>query len=206
MREAIDAGLVPIGKRFFNQDITSIMEAPDLTPGRSWTAKVLGFVPGLFDEGAGEFRSSARSIRRATSGTTRCCGTASPTCRWASTSTSATTCWRRASTGRPPRACRALRQPLRRRAAEEAMSTRAQDREHALFSRSFTLGNLGVMKDMLTGLPKDVLAQIERDAGFRQGIHRQRPLMPKRRRAEPVKYAKTMAAARPWRSSRSTSA
>jgi hypothetical protein len=53
MREAIDAGLVPIGKRFFNQDITSIMEAPDLAPGRSWTAKVLGAVPGLFDEGAG---------------------------------------------------------------------------------------------------------------------------------------------------------
>ena len=34
--------MVPIGKRFFNQDITSIMEAPDLTPGRSLTAKVLG--------------------------------------------------------------------------------------------------------------------------------------------------------------------
>jgi hypothetical protein len=53
MHEALDSGLVPIGHRFFNQDITSIMEAPDLTPGRSWTAKVLGFVPGLFDEGAG---------------------------------------------------------------------------------------------------------------------------------------------------------
>jgi len=35
----------------------------------------------------------------------------------------------------------------------------------ALFSRSFTLGNLAIMKDMLTGLPQDVKAQILRDAG-----------------------------------------
>jgi hypothetical protein len=39
MREAIDNGLVPIGKRFFKQDIDSVMEAPDLTPGRSWTSQ-----------------------------------------------------------------------------------------------------------------------------------------------------------------------
>ena len=50
---------MPIGHRFFNQDITSIMESPDLTPGRSWTAKVLGFVPGLFDEAAGNAVKSA---------------------------------------------------------------------------------------------------------------------------------------------------
>jgi hypothetical protein len=53
MHEAIDSGLVPIGHRFFNQDITSVMESPDLTPGRSWTAQILGAVPGLFDEAAG---------------------------------------------------------------------------------------------------------------------------------------------------------
>jgi hypothetical protein len=38
-----------------------------------------------------------------------------------------------------------------------------------MFSRSFTMGNLGVLKDVFTGLPKDVLAQIERDAGFGRG-------------------------------------
>src|SRR6185437_10625132 len=53
---------------------------------------------------------------------------------------------------------------------KEAMSEMATKVSNfALFSRSFTLGNLGVMKDMLTGLPKDVLAQIERDAGFKAG-------------------------------------
>lgn len=35
----------------------------------------------------------------------------------------------------------------------------------ALFSRSFTLGNLGAMKDMITGLPRDVQSQILRDTG-----------------------------------------
>jgi hypothetical protein len=38
-----------------------------------------------------------------------------------------------------------------------------------MFSRSFTMGNLGVLKDVFTGLPKDVLGQIERDAGFGRG-------------------------------------
>ncbi|CAO3353104.1 transglycosylase SLT domain-containing protein [Azospirillum melinis] len=35
----------------------------------------------------------------------------------------------------------------------------------AMFSRTFTIGNLGVMKDMLTGLPSEVRSQIARDAG-----------------------------------------
>ena len=41
-----------------------------------------------------------------------------------------------------------------------------------LFSRSFTIGNLGVMKDMINGLPRDVRAQIGRDltAVERKGI------------------------------------
>jgi hypothetical protein len=53
MHEAIDSGLVPIGHRFFNQDITGMMETPDLVPGRSITSKLAAFVPGLFDEAAG---------------------------------------------------------------------------------------------------------------------------------------------------------
>jgi hypothetical protein len=48
----------------------------------------------------------------------------------------------------------------------EAMSANARKiANFVLFSRSFTLGNLGVMKDMLTGFPRDIAAQIERDAG-----------------------------------------
>jgi len=48
----------------------------------------------------------------------------------------------------------------------EAMSQMSQKIANiALFSRTFKIGNLGVMKDMLTGLPQDVQAQILRDHG-----------------------------------------
>jgi hypothetical protein len=62
----------------------------------------------------------------------------------------------------------------------------------ALFSRSFTLGNLGAIKDMLTGLPKDVIAQIERDAGFRAGAINEAGELAGPG-AEAVKFAKGMA-------------
>jgi hypothetical protein len=63
---------------------------------------------------------------------------------------------------------------------KEAMSDGATKVANMLlFSRSFTLGNLGVLKDMFTGLPKDVISQIERDTG---------PVNP-----EAVGYAKSLA-------------
>jgi hypothetical protein len=191
MREAIDAGLVPIGKRFFNQDITSIMEAPDLAPGRSWTAKLLGAVPGLFDEAAGV--AVKRAIDKAGD-------------FWHNT-----LLWDRIAdlqmglyaNFREEMLAKGIdRQTANRVAAhwanryagalpQEAMSDAARKVANVLlFSRSFTLGNLGVMKDMLTGLPKDVIAQIERDAGFGKGsIEGALP----EQAAEGVKYAKTLA-------------
>lgn len=166
MHEAIDNGLVPIGHRAFNQDISSIMEAPDLSPGRSWTAKVLGAVPGLFDEGAGNAVKAA--IDKAGD-------------FWHNT-----LLWDRVAdlqmglytNFRDDLMAKGVdRQTAARAAAHwanryagalpnEAMSDGARKFANVLlFSRSFTLGNLGAMKDMFTGLPKDVLAQISRDAG-----------------------------------------
>jgi hypothetical protein len=192
MREAIDAGLVPIGKRFFNQDITSIMEAPDLAPGRSWTAKVLGAVPGLFDEGAGV--AVRRAIDKAGD-------------FWHNT-----LLWDRVAdlqaglyaNFRDDMVARGIdRQTAARVSAhwanryagalpQEAMSDAARKVANMLlFSRSFTMGNLGVMKDMLTGLPKDVIAQIERDAGFGRGSIE--AAEPGAAAAEGVAYAKTLA-------------
>jgi hypothetical protein len=169
MREAIDNGLVPIGKRFFKQDITSIMEAPDLTPGRSWTAKMLGFVPGLFDEAAGT--AVKRAIDKAGD-------------FWHNT-----LLWdrigdlqmglytnlrddllARASTGRRPPRRGALRQPLRRRAAAGGHVRRGpQSREHAAVLAHLHDGQPRRAEGHADRLPKDVLAQIERDAGFRAG-------------------------------------
>jgi hypothetical protein len=166
MREAIDNGLVPIGKRFFNQDIHAIMEEPNLTPGRSWTAKVLGFVPGLFDPAKGV--AVRRSIDRAGD-------------FWHNT-----LLWDRigdlqmglyanmrddllAKGIDPQTSARVAAHWANRYAGalpQEAMSDGARKFANMLlFSRSFTLGNLGAMKDMLNGLPRDVRAQISRDVG-----------------------------------------
>lgn len=170
MHEAIDAGLVPIGKRFFNQDINAVMEAPDLTPGRSLTAKALALVPGWFDEAAGV--AVKKAIDKAGD-------------FWHNT-----LLWDRIAdlqaglyvNFRSDMIAKGMDQTTASRIAahfanryagalpKEAMSEAATKvANFMLFSRSFTLGNLGVMKDMLTGLPKDVLAQIERDAGMRAG-------------------------------------
>ena len=170
MHEAIDNGLVPIGHRFFNQDINSIMEAPDLNPGRSLTAKALALVPGLYDEAAGT--AVKRAIDKAGD-------------FWHNT-----LLWDRVGDlqmglyknfldagiekGLDRATSAKVAAHLANRYAgslpKEAMSDGATKLANLmLFSRSFTLGNLGVMKDMLTGLPKDVMSQIERDAGFRAG-------------------------------------
>jgi hypothetical protein len=166
MREAIDSGLVPIGKRFFNQDISSIMEQPNLTPGRSWTSQVLGFVPGLFDAKAGD--AVRRSIDRAGD-------------FWHNT-----LLWDRVgdlqmglytnfrddltAKGIDPQSSARIAAHWANRYAgalpQEAMSDAARKISNMLlFSRSFTLGNLGAMKDMFNGMPRDVRAQISRDVG-----------------------------------------
>lgn len=190
MHEAIDSGLVPIGHRFFNQDITSIMESPDLTPGRSFTAKVLGFAPGLFDDDAGTAVKS--SIDKAGD-------------FWHNT-----LLWDRVSdlqmglyvNFRADAMADGFDQQTASRMAahwanryagslpKEAMSDGATKIANMLlFSRSFTIGNLGVLKDVFTGLPKDVIAQIERDAGFGPGsIDAASP-----EAAQAVSYAKSMA-------------
>ena len=110
---------------------------------------------------------NAPSIGSATSGTTRCSGIASAICRWGSTRTSATNVM---AEGVDPQTASRMAAHWANRFAgalpQEAMSANATKVANMLlFSRTFTMGNLGVMKDMLGGLPKDVLAQIERDAG-----------------------------------------
>ena len=193
MHEAIDAGLVPIGHRFFNQDISSIMEEPNLTPGRSLTAKLLGAVPGLFDEGAGNAVKAA--IDKAGD-------------FWHNT-----LLWDRVgdlqaglySNFRDNMLAKDIDRGTATKIAAhfanrfagslpvEAMSDNARKvANFFMFSRTFTMGNLGVMKDMLTGLPKDVLAQLERDGGFGAGAIG-RAEEGTEAAQEGVKYAKSLA-------------
>jgi hypothetical protein len=166
MRRAIDNGLVPIGHRFFNQDLTGLLEEPNIRPGRSLTAKAVGGAVGMVNEGAGEAVKAA--IDKAGD-------------VWHNT-----LLWDRVADlqmglytnlerdmigkGLPPQTASRLAAHFANRYAgslpNEAMSNGARKLANvALFSRTFTLGNLGAMKDMLTGLPGDVQAQLARDVG-----------------------------------------
>lgn len=170
MHEAIDNGLVPIGHRFFNQDITSVMESPDLSPGRSLTSKILAAVPGLFDEAAGT------AVKQAVD---KAGDFWHNTLLWDRIGDLQMGLYKNLLDANIEKgmdrgtAAKIAAHAANRYAGslpKEAMSDGATKLANLmLFSRSFTLGNLGVMKDMLTGLPKDVLAQIERDADFRAG-------------------------------------
>lgn len=169
MEEAIDAGLVPIGSRFFNQDISSVIEQPNLTPGRSWEAKLLGGIVGEVSPEAGEAVKSA--IDKAGD-------------VWHNT-----LLWDRvadlqmglygnirdkaADAGMVPQAAQSAAAHIANRFAGalpmESMGNWARKIANVvMFSRSFTIGNLGVMKDMFKGLPSDVMAQLERDVGPEQ--------------------------------------
>jgi|GEM_PF-3773253 len=166
MREAIDAGMVPIGKRFFNQDITSIMEEPSLAPGNSWTSQVLGFIPGLFDRGAGD------AVKRAVDKAGDFWHNKLLWDRVADLQMGLYVNMRRdliAKGHDAQTASRTAAHFANRYAGAlpiEAMSSGARKLANLiLFSRTFTFGNLGAMKDMLVGLPRDVQAQILRDAG-----------------------------------------
>lgn len=166
MREAIDAGLVPIGARYGFQDISSIVEEPNIAPGRSWTAQILSALPGLVDERAGMWTKRAvdqlgdvwhnkllwdrvADLQMGLYSNFRDNLVKKGTDRATATKLAAHLANRYAG---------AL--PI------ESMSSGARKLANiALFSRSFTLGNLGAMKDAVTGIPSDIKAQIMRDGG-----------------------------------------
>jgi hypothetical protein len=164
--ELIERGLSPIGPRGAIQDITSIMEEPNLQPGRSWTASVARAVPDLFDPAAGD--ATARAIDRAGDFYHN------------------TLLWDRVrdlqfgladhlsdhfvDRGLPrvaaDRIAAHLSNMIIGSIPKEAMSAGARALANLLlFSRSYTLGNWAVIKTAFTGLPKPILAQIERDIG-----------------------------------------
>jgi hypothetical protein len=166
MRQAISDGMVPIGRRGGVQDITGIMEDPSLVPGRSWTAKLIGGALGLANEKAGTAAKKAID----TAGDV-----------WHNT-----LLWDRVGDlqaglygslkdemihkGMAPDAAGKMAAHWANRFAgalpNEAMSANARKVANlVMFSRSFTLGNMGLMKDMISGLPRDVRAQIRQQSG-----------------------------------------
>lgn len=164
--QLIERGLAPIGHRGSFQDITSMMEEPSLTAGRSTFSKVLAFGPGLIDDAYGQ------SIKRAID-------TAGDVYH-------GTLLWDRVADVQFGVAAhlsdklvdlgteRVVADRIGAHFAntivgsmpKEAMSNAARAfLNTTLFSRSFTVGNLQVGKMAAFGLPKPIMAQIERDLG-----------------------------------------
>lgn len=164
--ELIERGLNPIGPRGAIQDITGIMESPDVLGGhhKSWTGQLIGFVPGLFDEAAGA--AAERGIAKAGN-------------FWHNT-----LLWDRVRDVQfgladhlsdrfvakgvdrltSDRIAAHLSNLIVGSIPKEAMSAGARATANMLlFSRSFTLGNYAVFKQAAFGLPKPIIAQIERD-------------------------------------------
>jgi hypothetical protein len=161
MIEAIEGGLVPIGHRGFNQDVTGIAEAPNLKPGRSLTSQILGGPVGLVNEKAGNV------IKR---GIDRAGDIWHNTLLWDRVADLQMGLYQRIlakgeakGLSRQEAVIVAAHEANRFAGAlpNESMSKMArQIANFTLFSRSFTLGNLGAMKDA-AGLPRDVQAMLK---------------------------------------------
>jgi hypothetical protein len=166
MRRAIDNGLVPIGHRFANQDITGLLEEPNIQPGRGLVSKAVGGAVSMVNGEAGNAVKAAID---------RVGDVWHNTLLWdrvADLQMGLYTNLERDMIGKglPPQTAGRLAAHFANRYAgalpNEAMSNGARKLANlTLFSRTFTLGNIGAMKDILTGLPKDVQAQLVRDVG-----------------------------------------
>lgn len=163
MMEAISHGLVPIGHRGIGVDINGIADPASMEIGRSWTAKALGkgtdFILGkesgdkvrLGVDAAGKFWHETLlwdRIGDLQMGLYQTMKT-SLLNKGVDEYTASTIAAHFAN-----RYAGALPQESMSQGARKALNL-------ALFSRSFTMGNLGAIKDMLKGLPSNRKAMIE---------------------------------------------
>lgn len=168
LREAVGYGMAPISREGARMDIGAMLPG-SIAPGQSITAKIASAIPGFFDPKAG--LAVKQAIDKAGD-------------FWHNT-----LLWDRvadlqmglyshyreellAKGYAPDTAGRAAAHLANRYAGALPLESMAQGSQKLanllMFSRSYTLGNLGTMKDVFYGLPKDVLAQVERDQGIRE--------------------------------------
>ena len=177
MARAIAGGVVPIGGHGFMQDLVSIAEAPTVRPGRSLTAKGLGYGA----EALGHLtqiynpRAGADKVR---SGVDWFGNLWHNTLLWDRVRDLQMGLWshleqRLIEKGYDPYTANVAAAHFANRYAGalpiEAMSGIARGFANVLlFSRSFTLGNLGAYKDAMIGLPRDAQAMIQKNVGYDQ--------------------------------------
>jgi N12 class adenine-specific DNA methylase len=175
MRLAISGGTSPIGGHGFMQDLVSIAEAPTLRPGSSITAKGLGYaaeatghISRLFNPRAG-----ADQVRRAVDYMGNIWHN---TLLWDRIRDLQMGLWshiyeKLVAKGYNPYAANVAASHFANRYAGalplESMSGAARGIANILlFSRTFTLGNLGAFKDAALGLPRDAQALVQHHAGW----------------------------------------
>lgn len=166
MREAIDNGYVPVGKKFFNQDIQSIMTDKEMIQGSSWMAKALAIAPEMLKEGTGP---------KIEQGLQKFGDFWHNTLLWdrvADLQMGLYTNFRAEmlSKGIDAQTASRVSAHLANRFAgsipREAMSKYARATlDWAVFSRQYNASMVGTFTDMFKGLPGDVKAQIMRDRG-----------------------------------------
>jgi hypothetical protein len=178
MREMIEGGLVPMSRNGAKMDVSSITQGPEL--GASIEAQVLGAIPNLFDPRAG------KAVRTAVDKMGDFLHNTLLWDRVADLQAGLTKHYYEDLQERgfdPQTAMRMATHAGNRYAGvlpPEGMSAGARKIANVvLFSRSYALGLAGSIKDMFTGLPRDVLAQIERDQGV-QTMLKARSFMQKR--------------------------
>ena len=165
MSDAIRNGLRMVGGSWM-QDITGIYDAPHVLPGRSWLAQALGRMGDLKDKQFGN------DIREAVD---RLGDFWHQGLLWDRVADLQVAIYRDmrdkyVAGGFDSKTASIMAAHLANRYAgampKEALSNAANKAANlAMFSRSFTLGNLGVMKDMLNGMPAYVRVQVEQHAG-----------------------------------------
>ena len=167
MSDAIRNGSLRMVGGTWMQDITGIYDEPNIAPGRSFLAKALGAMGDTRDKDFGN------RIRRAVD---RAGEFWHQYLLWDRVADLQVTIYRdmRAkyiAAGDPEGVAALKAGHLANRYAgslpKEALSNFANKAANlGMFSRSFTLGNLGVLKDMFNGMPDYVRVQIEAQAGL----------------------------------------
>ena len=162
MRNFIDHGLVPLGNRGMNADINGIADGKTMEVGKSWTAKGLGKAADLISPKAGDaVRKGVDKAGDFWHGTLLWNRIADLQVGLAVTMKSSLM-----SKGVDEYTATTLAAHWANRYAgalpAEAMGQGARQVANlTMFSRSFTLGNMGLMKDMINGLPPNRQAMIK---------------------------------------------
>lgn len=167
MHEALANGLAPIGRYGARQDISSITADPNLLPGQSMVAQILGHVGDIWSPHLGDaVRRNLDSFGDFWHNTLL----------WDRVGDMQIGMYKHVRDDMIERgfdttvAARTAAHLANRFAGSipiENMSQMARKTANTLlFSRSFTLGNVGAIKDMIAGLPRDIQAQIARDRGI----------------------------------------